>query len=222
MDSIRLAGYEGPLPLLVFFAQRQEIDAFQVWFSELWQQLESYMAQASWEEVAQLLPLLAFLLRWKATQLLPAPQDDSTPDPIFQKPEGWAGEKVLPLWENLWAQQLMRFGRPSSGPTMPVWTGITPSALALTWKALWLQNQTKPQHLLTQPSFPMETVIATLEKLFAQRHTWSFPELLSAFDAPAAWVGTFLCLLDWIMRGRLYIQENVGPNQFTLSIVSTS
>ena len=85
MYQVRLQDFEGPLDLLLFLIQREELDIFDIPVARITDQYLSYVNSAEaldLDGVADFIYLAAMLIRIKAKMLLPKPDLDDEGDPV--------------------------------------------------------------------------------------------------------------------------------------------
>ena len=85
MYQVRLQDFEGPLDLLLFLIQREELDIFDIPVARITDEYLSYVNSAEaldLDGVADFIYLAAMLIRIKAKMLLPKPDLDDEGDPV--------------------------------------------------------------------------------------------------------------------------------------------
>ncbi|MCB0719453.1 MAG: segregation/condensation protein A [Bacteroidetes bacterium] len=90
MFRVRLDKFEGPLDLLLFFIQRDELDIYDIPIADITDEFLSYvtiMEEIDLDGVGDFLYLAAMLISIKAKMLLPVPELDEEGEPIDPRTE---------------------------------------------------------------------------------------------------------------------------------------
>ncbi len=221
--QVRLEVFEGPLDLLLYLIEKQELDITKVSLTAVTDQYLDYISHVerlSAENLAGFLVVAAKLLLIKSRALLPSPPEEA------REPEEDVGEELArqlreyKRFKEL-AQQLaaldatgmQAYVRVGSSPKMEKTldlSGVTlEELLAVVQEALSVQPEAGPvSEVVAAPAFTVSDKIRDIEQRLASRGRFSFQRLLRQAQSRAEVIVTFLALLELIRARRVGVKQD--------------
>ena len=229
--DVSVAGFEGPLDLLLELVEVRKLDIFTVRLAEL---ADDYLARVRAmdrlpaDEVSAFLYIASRLVLLKARSLLPSFTPASDEDEIDTEEElrlrlieyATTKDRAAALGDRLRAGE-RAFHREGGTVELPP-KGGDPDALAAAWlKVLALTRRTEDAVALPEERYSVEVRTAEIEALIAEQPTVTFATLLGDRPTLGYAIVTFIALLDLYRRlviditqdelfGEIRVERKVG------------
>jgi segregation and condensation protein A len=229
--DVSVAGFEGPLDLLLELVEVRRLDIFTVRLAEL---ADDYLARVRAmdrlpaDEVSAFLYIASRLVLLKARSLLPSLTPASDEDEIDTEEElrlrlieyATTKDRAAALGDRLRAGE-RAFHREGGTVELPP-KGGDPDALAAAWlKVLALTRRTEDEVALPGERYSVEVRTAEIEALIAEQPTVTFATLLGDRPTLGYAIVTFIALLDLYRRlviditqdelfGEIRVERKVG------------
>ena len=229
--DVSVAGFEGPLDLLLELVEVRRLDIFTVRLAEL---ADDYLARVRAmdrlpaDEVSAFLYIASRLVLLKARSLLPSFTPASDEDEIDTEEElrlrlieyATTKDRAAALGDRLRAGE-RAFHREGGTVELPP-KGGDPDALAAAWlKVLALTRRTEDEVALPGERYSVEVRTAEIEALIAEQPTVTFATLLGDRPTLGYAIVTFIALLDLYRRlviditqdelfGEIRVERKVG------------
>ncbi|MDP9320154.1 MAG: segregation/condensation protein A [Chloroflexota bacterium] len=229
--DVSVAGFEGPLDLLLELVEVKKLDIFTVRLAEL---ADDYLARVRAmdrlpaDEVSAFLYIASRLVLLKARSLLPSLTPASDEDEIDTEEElrlrlieyATTKDRAAALGDRLRAGE-RAFHREGGTVDLPP-KGGDPDALAAAWlKVLALTRRTEDEVALPGERYSVEVRTAEIEALIAEQPTVTFATLLGDRPTLGYAIVTFIALLDLYRRlviditqdelfGEIRVERKVG------------
>jgi segregation and condensation protein A len=229
--DVSVAGFEGPLDLLLELVEVRKLDIFTVRLAEL---ADDYLARVRAmdrlpaDEVSAFLYIASRLVLLKARSLLPSLTPASDDDMIDTEEElrlrlieyATTKDRAAALGDRLRAGE-RAFHREGGTVELPP-KGGDPDALAVAWlKVLALTRRTEDEVALPGERYSVEVRTAEIEALIAEQPTVTFATLLGDRPTLGYAIVTFIALLDLYRRlvvditqdelfGEIRVERKVG------------
>lgn len=238
MFRVRLAAFEGPLDLLLYFIRRDELDLFDIPIAQIADEFLAYvrlMEELDLDGVSDFLYMAAVLLEIKARWLLPrpVPEEAASPD-VHEDPRQELVDRLLRyLQYKAAAERLTTYAEErarhytrgqAAAPTelmslspVPL-APVSVTALLEAFKALLARRTIMPVHAVRRDVYSVEAQQRYLMARLREADRWSFWEL--AKGHPRGWViATFLAVLELARLGKLRIEIGEHVEDFTVKSV---
>lgn len=223
--TIRLEQFEGPLDLMLYLIQSQELDISKVAISQITDQYLTalkLMQAMDFDIASEFLVMAATLILWKSKALLPREDDGQT-----------AAEDIeLPLTqEELVRQLLIRqgyleaagklaqnsflgddvFTRPNKRPPVEkIWKEMNVSAIATTFQDLLIREQRRKRVVMKKETVSLQEKIQEFGRRLTPKQITKLETLIADTKVRGEWVVGFLASLELSRLKKLKIhQENV-------------
>ncbi|MCS7082917.1 MAG: segregation/condensation protein A [Bacteroidetes bacterium] len=236
--EVRLEAFEGPLDLLLFFIQRDELNIWDIPIERITHQFLEYMAaleELDLELASEFLYVAAMLLEIKTRMLLP--QQASDPGAI-------AAEAPQPDPRQELAERLVRYqrfkaaaaeleslrmragfprGRSTQDRTQPEGLPDTLTLYQLLEALQRLQRRRQPDaHSVERWPTSVERQAQWLLERVRRRGQTRFRDLLLELPGRMWVVMTFLALLELVLQGQLRLVLEQDPEEFSLKLAETA
>lgn len=231
--KIRTAQFEGPLDLLLFLIQKNEMDISAISLHQITDQYVQYlemMRELNFDVASEFLVMAATLIHLKSKRLLPSDDeasqvtagDEPTSEQelirrlIEYKKYQEAGRKLV---------ELPLAGRdvfPRPGVTPPerqtVWKELDITELTLVFQDVLKRSRTRTKIIIREPTSIPER-IAQLSRILKVGEMTEFASIMSAEPGRTEIIVTFIALLELtrLKKLKLYQNETFGSIYLTLS-----
>lgn len=230
MYPIQMSAFQGPLDLLLYLIERQELEITAVSLSEVTQQYLEALHTAqdlSANALAEFILVAAKLCYIKSTHLLPrpllpTPQEEDTGDDLVAMLLEYKKFKAATAHFRSWEERGWRSYLPLA-PFIPPPTGL-PEGLKLEdlaqalERALARQKQL-PQERIEPLAFRLEDKMAELEQSLAQHGRLSFGSMLARASSRREMVAAFLALLELLRQGKVRVSQRHAFADILLTLV---
>jgi segregation and condensation protein A len=221
---VRLEIFEGPLDLLLYLIQVNEIDIYDIPIAKITEEyLEclARMQELDLEVAGEFLVLAATLIHIKSKMLLPreemgeeeAPQDDPRRELVERLLEYKRFKEAAATFEQLESRQQLLYSRPDE-PGDPVPEGpleVSLSELLRAFAAVMLRAPITETREITPEAINVgERMVALLDRLKIESPI-PFAALFEGTATRTLLIVTFLALLE-LLRRRLVRTRQTGPN----------
>ena len=231
MYRIQLQEFEGPLDLLLFFIQRDELDIFDIPIAQITDEYLAYvrlMEKIDLDGVADFIYMAALLINVKVRMLLPRPELDEEGEPIDPRRE--LVERLLEYMrfkeaaEGLTVYHEQRanlFTRGAASAQQDQFERVMPETLVNT---TLFDLISALRRVLTEapetPVFALEAVDYTVEQQrvfvleqLALHGQVAFVELVRHHDKSFI-ITTFLAILEMAQRGAVWLSPTASADDF--------
>lgn len=230
--KVRLDQFEGPLDLLLFFIQRDELDVYDIPISSITDEYLSYvrvMEQIDLDGVGDFLYLAAMLIQIKARLLLPNTEVDEDGEPIDPRTE--LVERLLEYIRYKEAaaelsgrleQRAELFTRPSAAadraaiiPDPDLLADGTVFDLVAALKRVLSRAGAEQTHAVEGEAYTIEEQQAFVRTALVRVGVVSFVELVDRRSKPFI-ITTFLAILELSRQGEIRILILRGVEDFEI------
>jgi len=211
--QVHLEVFSGPLDLLLYLIQRDELDIYDIPIARITSEFLEYverMQELDIEGVGDFLVMAATLMRIKAQSLLPSgPQEeevDLREELTRQLLEYRFYQEVARVLAERWeAQGKVFFRKGGGGPEGEETWEASPFDLALAFLQLTARASEPPYQEVSTEEVSLEERMAWLEGWFELGNRWRFRELMGGLDRLVLAV-SFFALLEFIRLGRAVVR----------------
>lgn len=230
--TVRLEQFEGPLDLLLFLIQSNELDVSKVSIGKITDQYLTYiehMTEMNFDLASEFLVMAATLIVWKSKSLLPqevdpnAAQDED--DVITQE------ELIRQILERKRFLEMARdwsglpmlgddvFTRPNRRPPIErVWRDMNISDMALSYQEMLMRARKRGQILKKETVSVAEKIYHFADRLEVGKLT-EMRDMLSALPSKGEWVVTFLASLELARLKKLKVYQNQAYESIFLELL---
>lgn len=228
--SVRIESldFEGPLDLLVYLVQRNEVDIWDIPIALITEQFLAYlqgMSPERLESAGEFLLMAATLLRIKSQMLLPRPQledDEEIEDPRRElvlkileyqqfreiaeelRDRESAGRLVFPRGLQEWGDELER----EPGPGMPEPEDrVSLGDLLRSFTRLIDEARRDRVHHLEPLTVTIEEKVNFVRERLRREGQTSFRDLFVAGEPRSHWIVTFVALLEMVREGEVRLRQ---------------
>lgn len=225
--TVRLERFEGPLDLLLFLIQSQELDISRISITKITDQYLAYvllMQELDFDVASEFLVMAATLILWKSKALLPQEHDLNA---MAGAEEGALTQEELirRLLEHQRFQaagqdiaQLPWLGldvyiRPTKRiPAEKVWAEMNVTRLALSYQDMLVRAR-KRTHILKKETVSLSERIMEFGHKLTIGQVTAMADLITLHPSRAEWVVTFLAGLELsrLKKMKLYQEETYDP-----------
>lgn len=219
--KIQLPVFEGPLDLLLYLIEREELDITAVSLVQVTDQYLAYLRSGEQIDAAALAEFIAIgakLLYLKSKALLPKPvfedeEEEDIGDDLVQRLREYKRFKeaagLLRRIEEEGRRAYPRLAPPTGVPLPTGLNGVTLDLLLrLVQEALERQRAQEPaERLVERQEVSVEEKIAELTDLVARRRTVSFRRFIAACRSRVEVIVAFLAVLELIKLLRLRAEQ---------------
>ena len=230
--KVRLNQFEGPLDLLLFFIQRDELDIYDIPISEITEEFLEYvrvMERIDLDGVGDFLYLAAMLIQIKARMLMPSQDVDEDGEPIDPRTE--LVERLLEyirykeaaaeLQAKLEARSDL-FTRPSAAadraavvPDPDIIADGSVFDLVAALKRVLSRARVEPTHDIEGEAYTIEEQQVFVRHALVKIGNVSFVDLVDRRSKPFI-ITTFLAILELARQGEIEITVDRSADDFTL------
>lgn len=230
--SVRLNHFEGPLDLLLFFIQRDELDIYDIPIASITEEFLDYvkvMEQVDLDGVGDFLYLAAMLIQIKARMLMPSQELDDEGEPIDPRTE--LVERLLEYIRYKEAAAALNerlehranlFTRPSAAadraeiiPDPDIVADGSLFDLVGALKRVLSRARITPTHDVLGEAYTIEEQQAFVRTALVRVGSVSFVELVDRKSKPFI-ITTFLAVLELAREGEITIVVRRGADDFAL------
>jgi segregation and condensation protein A len=238
--EVKLALFEGPFDLLLFFIERDELDIYDIPISKITKDFLDYLHQLEQLNVdvaSEFILVAATLMRIKSKMLLPRPQLDELGNEIDPREELVKHlleykkyKSVIDQFHKMEETELMKEKR---GNLMKELKTLAESSnveaelqdvdlfklMSVFEKVLkrFEAEKNKPVHQVIQYPYTIEGQREFLLNSVTTRERVSFTEIVETYKTRIALIFNFLAILDLLAQGYLAIQVGEGYNNFWIT-----
>lgn len=235
--QIKLAQFEGPFDLLLFFIERDEIDIYNIPISKITKDFLNYIHhqdKLNIELSSEFILFVSTLMRIKAKMLLPRKELDGHGNEIdprqelidkileYKKYKEAAAQMVemealrmLMMKRGNLQKELMQVGEESSEGTeiQTVTLFRLMKAFEKVMKRMQ-ERQNKPVHTVIQYNYTMEESREFMLNIVEQEKTVSFEKVFEICENRIHAIFLFLSLLELVQQSYMMILSGEGRNNF--------
>ncbi|MDE2058223.1 MAG: segregation/condensation protein A [candidate division NC10 bacterium] len=226
---VRLEMFEGPLDLLLYLIQVNEIDIYDIPIAKITQEYLGCLAgmeKLDLEVAGEFLVLAATLIHIKSKMLIPV-EEETTDGPLADDPRQELVERLLEYkrfkeaamtFEELEAGQSLLYVRPAD-PVVPIADGPLEISLSALLRAFMTVMQRVPEAVageITPETINVgERMVALLDRLALQSPV-SFMALFEGVTTRIQLIATFLGLLELLRRGLVRARQAEPGSEITI------
>jgi len=218
--------FEGPLDLLVYLVQKNEVDIWDIPIAMITEQFLAYlqgMTRDRLENAGEFLLMAATLLRIKSQMLLPRREiadEEALEDPRRElvlkileyqqfreiadqlRDRETAGRLVFPRGAQDWAEELA-----GTAPTPEPEDRVTLSDLLRAFTLLMEEARRDRVHHLEPLTVTIEEKAALVRERLRREGQTSFRDLFVPGEPRAHWIVTFVALLEMVREGEIRLRQ---------------
>jgi segregation and condensation protein A len=238
--EVKLALFEGPFDLLLFFIERDELDIYDIPIAKITNDFLDYLHQLEQLNVdvaSEFILVAATLMRIKSKMLLPRPQLDEQGNEVDPRDELVKHlleyKKYKSVIENFHKMEETELMKEKRGNLVKELKALAESSnveaelqdvtiyklMAVFEKVLKRAEaeKNKPVHQVIQYPYTVEEQKVFLLQEVAAKDRVSFVDIVESFKTRIALIFNFLAILDLLAVGKLSIQVGEGYNNFWIS-----
>lgn len=227
--KVKLDQFEGPLDLLLYLIQSQELDISTVSISKITDQYLNALKLAielNFDLASEFLVMAATLIMWKSKAILPNEEDEN---------QNALEELSLPLTQEELVQQLLNrqrflaaagelahrpfygddvFSRPNKRPPVEkIWKEMKPASLATTLQDLLIREQRRGRVIMKKETVSLATKIQEFGKRLQLHQITEMKSLVTDTSTRGEWVVTFLASLELsrLKKLKVYQEKTFDP-----------
>lgn len=241
--KIKLAQFEGPFDLLLFFIERDELDIYNIPINTITQDFLHYIHQLeelNIEQASEFILFVSTLMRIKAKMLIPRKEVDEQGNEIDPRQElidklleykrykqaaielaEKEAERLLMIRRGNIAKELANIGEETSEGT-EVQT-ITLFKLSKTFERIMQRIKDrgdKPQHVVYKYEYTMESSRMYMMDLARYEKTMAFEKIFDHCRDRVHAIFLFLSMLELVQMNHLGIMVGEGRNNFIVEYLS--
>ena len=222
--KVSLDVFAGPLDLLLYLVKKHEVDVTEVPIALITREFCGHLEaleELSIDQVGEFVELASVLLEIKARALVPRPEESEDPvepvreDLVQRLLEYKQYRDAAAVLEDRARHWELRFPRtPSEEPAARSGGAEVAIADAQVWdlvgalgRVLAKREKRRPRQIV-HDDMPIETHIARVERLVAERGRVAFSSLFDQDMPRSRLVGIFLAVLELVRRGRLSTRQD--------------
>ncbi len=220
--TVRLDNFEGPLDLLIYLIQRNEMDIFTVSVSKIAEDYFRFLAQVpsvDLDQGGEFLVLASTMILFKARQLLPSPpleEDEELFDPFAETRRLEEHERyrkiaqILKEYEVQWSSVHSRKDSTAADLSEVIWELEEVSIFDLYQafqKVLRELGAEKPS-VVFGADYTVDEKVAELRMLASELKTFSLTEYLKQMQSRSEIIVTFLALLELVRLQELAVKQH--------------
>lgn len=235
MYRVRLNQFEGPLDLLLFFIQRDELDIYDIPIAEIADEFLAYVTlleEIDLDSVGDFLYLAALLIQIKARMLLPSPDLDEEGEPIDPR-----AELVERLLEYVRFKEAARgleahlekradhFTRGDAGtdrefvhPDPDIVADGSVFDLIGALRSVLTRAEEEPTHDIETEAYTIEEQQTYVKEVLLEVGSTSFSDLVNMRSKPFI-ITTFLAILEMARQHRVRLVMSRGKQDFSVEAV---
>lgn len=241
--KIKLAQFEGPFDLLLFFIERDELDIYNIPINTITQDFLEYihkLEELNIEQASEFILFVSTLMRIKAKMLIPRKEVDEQGNEIDPRQElidkileykrykqaavemaEQEAARLLMLRRGNIAKELVNIGEVTSEGT-EVQT-ITLFKLSKTFEKIMQRMKErgdKPQHVVYKYEYTMETSRRDMMEMARYEKTLPFEKIFDDCRDRVHAIFLFLSMLELVQMNHLGIMVGEGRNNFIVEYLS--
>lgn len=232
MYRVRLDQFEGPLDLLLFFIQRDELDIYDIPIAKITDEFLAYvriLEQIDLDGVGDFLYMAAVLINIKARMLLPSPELDEEGEPIDPRAE--LVERLLEYVRykeaaaglvDQFERRSELFTRGAAGVDGSLGIEVRPRVsdasifdLVSALRRVLAEAPEEPEHGVTAEVYSIEEQQEFVRLQLQEVDKVSFVELVHQ-RSKAFIITTFLAILEMAREGTILLRMAGNPDDFIL------
>lgn len=220
--TVRLDNFEGPLDLLVYLIQRNEMDIMTVSVSKIAEDYFRLMAQVpsvDLDQGGEFLVLASNLILFKARQLLPSPpleEDEELFDPFAETRRLEEHERfrkiaqILKQYEMQWSSVHSRKDGTAADHSEVIWDLEEVSIFDLyqAFQKVLRELGAERPSVIFGADYTVDEKVAELRMLAAELKTFSLTEYLKQMQSRSEIIVTFLALLELVRLQELAVKQH--------------
>lgn len=237
--KIHLPQFEGPFDLLLFFIERDELDIYDIPIAKITDEFVTYLHQLEHldiEMASEFLLVAATLMRIKAKMLLPRKEVDESGkeiDPRIELVERLIEYRKFKdvVEEMQWMEQERQKWFRKGSTVADAYAiqkefekeaelhSLTMFKLLESFQKVlqkFEENKNKPQHIVVQYAYTVKDEKIAIKQLLFEAKPISFKSLFETCRNKIHAIFRFLALLELIQLAEIFIEKNIGKNQFTV------
>jgi segregation and condensation protein A len=220
--NIRLEQFEGPLDLMLYLIQSQELDISSVSISKITDQYLHtlrMMQEMDFDIASEFLLMAATLILWKSKALMPKDED----------PNAVQEEAEMPLTQEQLVQQLLMrqrylemagqialrpllgddvFSRPNKRPPVEkIWKEMNVSSIATTYQDLLIREQRRARVVMKKETVSLAEKLQEFGKRLTPKQVTALETLIADKNLKGEWVVGFLASLELSRLKKLNIYQ---------------
>lgn len=234
--TVRLEQFEGPLDLLLYLIQSQELDISSVSISKITDQYLNtlkLMQEMNFDVASEFLLMAATLILWKSKAILPREED----------PNAIQDDIALPLTQEELVRQLLNrqrylemagmiaqrpflqddvFTRPNKRPPVEkIWKEMNVSSLATTFQDLLIREQRRARVVMKKETVSLQTKIQEFGKRLTPHQLTALKDMVADVETRGEWVVAFLASLELSRLKKLKIHQDKTFDPIFIELVDT-
>ncbi len=234
--TVRLEQFEGPLDLLLYLIQSQELDVSTVSISKITDQYLNtlkLMQEMNFDVASEFLLMAATLILWKSKAILPREED----------PNAIPEDLALPLTQEELVKQLLNrqryleaagqlaqrpflfddvFTRPNKRPPIEkIWREMNVSQLATTFQDLLIRESRRARVVMKKETVSLQTKIQEFGRRLTPHQLTSLKEMVSDVETRGEWVVAFLASLELSRLKKLKIHQDQTFDPIFIELIDT-
>lgn len=225
--TIRLEQFEGPLDLMLYLIQSQELDISTVSISHITDQYLNalkLMQEMDFDLASDFLVMAATLILWKSKALMPKEEVDEVIE-----------ESALPLTQEELVQQLLNrqrylemakslaerpllgddvFNRPNKRPPIEkIWKEMSITSLATTYQDLLVREQRRSRVVMKKETVSLAEKLKEFGRRLTVNQITSLETLIADTKTRGEWVVGFLASLELsrLKKLKIYQEKPLDP-----------
>lgn len=227
--QLQLPVFEGPLDLLLYLIEREELDITAVSLAQVTDQYLSYLRsgkQVDATALAEFIATGARLLLLKSRALLPQPSSDDEDveelgeDLVQRLREYRRFKEAAGMLQDIEAEGLRSYPREAPPPELPLPTGLNGVTLDLLAEivrdVLERQPDEEPEVVVEREEVTVEEKVAELTQALQRQSRVSFRSFVSACRSKMEVIVAFIAVLELIKGLRLEAAQNAPFGDISL------
>ena len=226
--TIRLEQFEGPLDLMLYLIQSQELDISTVSISKITDQYLNtikLMHELDFDVASDFLVMAATLILWKSKALMPKEEEDqklledsamplSQEDLVRQLLER---QRYLEMAGHMSQRPLLGddvFNRPTKRPPVEkIWKEMNVTQLATTYQDLLIREQKRARIVMKKETVSLAEKIQEFGRKLVPHQITELRELIADVNTRGEWVVGFLASLELsrLKKLKIHQQEVFAP-----------
>ena len=238
--EVKLALFEGPFDLLLFFIERDELDIYDIPISKITSDFLEYlhhMEQLNIELASEFILVAATLMRIKSKMLLPRPQVDELGNEIDPREELVRHlleyKKYKSVIDNFHKMEETELMKEKRGNLMKELKSLAESTnveaelqdvtvfkLMMVFEKVLKRfeaDKNKPVHQVIQYPYTVEGQKTRIMATLTQKQKIAFSEVLEEYPTRIGLIFNFLAILEMLALQLLAIQVGEGYNNFWIT-----
>jgi len=220
--TIRLEQFEGPLDLMLYLIQSQELDVSQLSISKITDQYLNtilLMQELDFDIASEFLVMAATLILWKSRALMPKDDEDQklleeTAMPLSQEDlvrQLLERQRYLEMAAHLSQRPLLNdeiFTRPNKRPPVEkIWKEMNVTQIATTYQDLLIREQRRKRVVLKKETVSLAEKLKEFGQRLKPNQLTDLTTLISDRAIRGEWVVAFLASLELSRLKKLKIHQ---------------